>query len=536
MNPHNNQPTPPEWPMVAKHIRLCVGGACLLLVASCTSGSFKSGPKSEVVVSVKDQKLGLYHDGVLERQYDISTSKFGLGDQLGSYKTPLGKHEVIAKIGHGLPTGAVLKSRSWNGEVLKPNAPGRDPIVSRILWLRGMETNNRNAMKRFIYIHGTTEEDRLGKPASFGCIRMGMKDVVDLFEDVGIGAKVEITKDKLPHGAPKPKPPAATPEPATAAEPAQIVSGVPVPPKTADASTATDKAKTAEAGQPPATAATVTPAIATAGAGSETNPETAVEPAAPESPKAKKSGSLFGMFAKAKPAKPAEPAVAATLPETMPASPKETGLSLATNDAQTVTVAPAPVSPPVQADAAVVTTGPTPAEEAPKQKRGGFFSFFSKKPKPAPDSSAVMPATADVAAVQEKSSEPAAAATETPPPGPPVDVAAAPPIPVSTAPPGATASPAAEPAAPRKRSGFFGLFGRGKKPRSEIAATVEEQVSPERADMGAAPAAGAPTPAPAAVPQPDAADDKAKKPTATKEGSMTTGATRAPDTLWRLPA
>jgi hypothetical protein len=137
----------------------------------------------------------------LKREFPISTSKFGIGDQPNSYRTPLGKHEIIAKIGHGLPTGAVLKSRSWNGEVLKPNAPGRDPIVSRILWLRGMEGTNRNAMKRYIYIHGTTEECNLGKPASYGCIRMGMKDVVEIFEVVGIGAKVVITRDRLPAGS-----------------------------------------------------------------------------------------------------------------------------------------------------------------------------------------------------------------------------------------------------------------------------------------------------------------------------------------------
>lgn len=156
-------------------------------------------PKAEVVVSVKDQQMGLYSEGKLRKQYPISTSKFGLGDELNSYRTPLGKHEVIAKIGHGLPTGAVLKSRHWNGEVLKPNAPGRDPIVSRILWLRGLERENRNAMKRYIYIHGTTEENRLGSPASYGCIRMGMKDVVDAFNEVGIGAKVVITKGPLPN-------------------------------------------------------------------------------------------------------------------------------------------------------------------------------------------------------------------------------------------------------------------------------------------------------------------------------------------------
>ncbi|WP_395745883.1 L,D-transpeptidase family protein [Prosthecobacter sp.] len=173
-----------------------VGGVVLAgLFSQCTST-----PKGDVVVSVKDQKLGIYSEGKLTKQYVISTSKFGLGDQKGSNRTPLGQHEVIAKIGQGLPAGAVLKSRRWNGEVLKPNAPGRDPIVSRILWLRGMETSNKNAFNRFIYIHGTPEENRLGTPASYGCVRMGMKDVVDLFNTVNVGAKVVITKGSLPTG------------------------------------------------------------------------------------------------------------------------------------------------------------------------------------------------------------------------------------------------------------------------------------------------------------------------------------------------
>lgn len=174
-------------------VRVLLPALAAALLSQCSS----SGP-AEVIVSVRDQKLGCYKEGKLTKEFNISTSKFGIGDQPGSCRTPLGKAEIIAKIGHGLPPGAVLKSRSWNGEVLKPNAPGRDPIVSRILWLRGLEKSNRNAFKRFIYIHGTTEENRLGTPASYGCIRMGARDVVELFNQTGIGAKVVITKDHLP--------------------------------------------------------------------------------------------------------------------------------------------------------------------------------------------------------------------------------------------------------------------------------------------------------------------------------------------------
>jgi len=132
----------------------------------------------------------LLNDGKPIKTYRISTSKFGLGDKPRSNRTPLGKMKIARKIGCGEPTGAVFKSRRPTGEVLKPNAPGRDPIVSRILWLKGTERRNRNAFHRYIYIHGTPEIYRLGTPASYGCIRMGLKDVVDLYDRVGNGADV----------------------------------------------------------------------------------------------------------------------------------------------------------------------------------------------------------------------------------------------------------------------------------------------------------------------------------------------------------
>lgn len=192
------------------------------LAAGVVLSQCNSTPKSEIVVSVADQRMGIYDNGVLKKQYTISTSKFGLGDQPNSYRTPTGRLEVVGKFGHKLPVGAVMKSRQWNGEVLRPNAPGRDPIVSRILWLRGMESSNRNAMKRFIYIHGTPEESRLGQPASYGCIRMGMQDVVDVFNEINIGAKVVVTKEHLPHGA---KPAKAKPLP----QPEELPGAAPAP-------------------------------------------------------------------------------------------------------------------------------------------------------------------------------------------------------------------------------------------------------------------------------------------------------------------
>ena len=205
-------------------------------LSQCASPDSSVG-NAEVVVSVPDQKLGYYRDGQLVQSFKVSTSKFGIGDDPGSCRTPLGKHEVVAKIGHGLPKGAVLKSRQWNGEVLKPNAPGRDPVVSRIMWLSGLETKNHNALRRFIYIHGTTEEDRLGKPASYGCVRMSMSDVISLFNEVNVGAKVVITKEHLPKREnvasadtkptpiPKSIPPPPLPLPASSNPPIDIQSG-----------------------------------------------------------------------------------------------------------------------------------------------------------------------------------------------------------------------------------------------------------------------------------------------------------------------
>jgi len=205
-------------------------------LALCQCSSTPSIREADVVVSVKDQKMGIYRSGQLINTYKVSTSKFGVGDRPGSCCTPLGKHEVVAKIGHGLPPGAVLKSRQWNGEVLKPNAPGRDPIVSRILWLSGQEGTNRNAYGRFIYIHGTTEENRLGAPASYGCVRMAANDVIKVFERVPIGASVVITKEPLPHSTTTSPSemasrhaPALQPESSAPASPATQPAGEPQP-------------------------------------------------------------------------------------------------------------------------------------------------------------------------------------------------------------------------------------------------------------------------------------------------------------------
>ena len=91
-----------------------------------------------------------------------------------------------------------FKSRQPTGEIVAVNAPGRDPIVTRILWLKGKEERNRRAYSRYIYIHGTPEERKLGHPASYGCVRMASRDIIWLYDVVGKGARVEITTNRLP--------------------------------------------------------------------------------------------------------------------------------------------------------------------------------------------------------------------------------------------------------------------------------------------------------------------------------------------------
>jgi lipoprotein-anchoring transpeptidase ErfK/SrfK len=160
-------------------------------------GRSSYGFGSEIVISVPDQALALVDRGRLIARYPVSTSKFGIGDAVGTYRTPLGTLFVSGKFGDKLPAGAVIKNRVPTGEVVAANAPGRDAIVARVIWLRGMEAQNRAARDRCIYIHGTPEELRVGKPASFGCIRMRSRDVIALYDRVHIGMHVNITLRKI---------------------------------------------------------------------------------------------------------------------------------------------------------------------------------------------------------------------------------------------------------------------------------------------------------------------------------------------------
>jgi lipoprotein-anchoring transpeptidase ErfK/SrfK len=171
---------------------LCLVSPAILL-ASCVTDE-----RHLVAVSVPEQRMAVYRDGVRIRDYPVSTSKFGLGDQPGSNQTPFGAFRIAKKIGRDAPAGTVFKSRKPTGEILPPDAPGRDPIVTRILWLKGQEPHNANAFKRYIYIHGTPEERTIGTPASYGCVRMRSFDIIDLYEIVGNGARVRIDNAPLP--------------------------------------------------------------------------------------------------------------------------------------------------------------------------------------------------------------------------------------------------------------------------------------------------------------------------------------------------
>jgi L,D-transpeptidase YbiS len=147
--------------------------------------------RTKIDVSVRDQRLILTRDGEKLRSYPISTSRFGIGTEEGSMKTPLGNFRIAEKIGDSAAPGTIFKARV----ALGPDDPlpeTEDLITSRILWLDGMDEENGNTRERFIYIHGTKHEDKIGMPASHGCIRMRNDDVIELFELVDETTQVVI--------------------------------------------------------------------------------------------------------------------------------------------------------------------------------------------------------------------------------------------------------------------------------------------------------------------------------------------------------
>jgi phosphoserine phosphatase SerB len=145
----------------------------------------------QLTISLDDQMLRVVRGGCEVAEFQVSTAEKGMGFQIGSHRTPTGQFQICAKIGDGMPVGTIFRGRvpcgTWGGCDSR-----KDLILSRILWLEGLEKENQNTRERFIYIHGTNKESLIGQPASCGCIRMTNADVIRLFEMAGEGTRVEI--------------------------------------------------------------------------------------------------------------------------------------------------------------------------------------------------------------------------------------------------------------------------------------------------------------------------------------------------------
>jgi len=143
-------------------------------------------------VHIPSQTLDLLDEaGVIVRCYAISTSRFGVGTEPGSFKTPTGRFRIAEKIGDGAAPGAIFVGRVPTG-ALGQEGDEHDHVQTRILWLDGLDPENANTRDRYIYLHGTNAESQLGTPASFGCVRMNNLDVIDLYDRVPVGTTVEI--------------------------------------------------------------------------------------------------------------------------------------------------------------------------------------------------------------------------------------------------------------------------------------------------------------------------------------------------------
>ncbi len=161
----------------------------------------KAEYKELIFVSIDQQKMFHIDRDKIYKSYNISSSKFGIGNKKGSNKTPLGLHKIKEKHGESIPLNGRLIGRVFYGQIAEifsdTTTSKTDDITSRVLWLEGLEKGinkgkDIDSYKRYIYIHGTSEEGKIGEPASHGCVRMKNKDVIDLFKEVSIGTFVLI--------------------------------------------------------------------------------------------------------------------------------------------------------------------------------------------------------------------------------------------------------------------------------------------------------------------------------------------------------
>jgi hypothetical protein len=164
--------------------------------------NLKTCPGSRIQVDISEQQLYLYcryRGNEVVKTYRVSTAKNGIGNRSGSGKTPLGRHLIKDKIGDGALLGTIFKARRNTGRIATMNQPGPDFVTTRIMWLKGLEPGINagrgiDSYKRYIYIHGTAEENKIGQPASHGCIRMYNREVIELFDLVTEGTLVDIQR------------------------------------------------------------------------------------------------------------------------------------------------------------------------------------------------------------------------------------------------------------------------------------------------------------------------------------------------------
>lgn len=158
----------------------------------------KDIPSEYLLVDIASQTLAHIKNGKMHKKYAVSTSKFGIGNQEGSFKTPLGIHRIREKIGHGAPEGRIFLGREDTGGNWQKQDDEENMILTRILRLEGLEEGvnmggDIDSYERYIYIHGTNREDKIGTPTSHGCVCMKNRDVIDLFDQAEEGTIVIIS-------------------------------------------------------------------------------------------------------------------------------------------------------------------------------------------------------------------------------------------------------------------------------------------------------------------------------------------------------